>query len=384
MKVVVLGVGSVGRTIVRDLLENWNNIDEVIAVDYNFEVLKSFADTLKDSRITPIKGDVRNIDLTADILKKGDYFINSTWYEFNLHVLEAAIQAKRDGLDLGGLYWMTKNELELDEEVKKAGLTFLVGAGDDPGTSNVLARYGADKLDSVEEIHIRWGSVVLNKIDEPYFGFSAVSVMDETTHNAILYKDGMYYEVPPLSEKELTYFPEPIGFQHTYAIIHSELATLPLTIKGVRTVTYKDSWDESILPITNFLKFSGLVNREPIDVLGQKISPLHVLGTLIKPREPMDCFGALKVSVSGIENEKQVRYTFYLGPVGYKHEWDAGPTSLTTAYGATAALKMLSEGYISRRGVVPPELVNRPELWLYELRKRNIQLKVVKEETTTL
>jgi len=384
MKVVVLGVGSVGKIIVRDLLENWDDVDEVIAVDYNFEALKSFADSLKDSRITLMKGDVRDINLTADILKKGDYFINSTWYEFNLHVLKAAIRAKRDGLDLGGLYWMTKKELELNEEIKEAGLTVIIGAGDDPGTSNVLARYGADKLDNVEEIHIRWGSVALNKTDELYFGFSVVSTMDEITQNAIMYKDGVYYEVPPLSEKELTYFPEPIGFQHTYAIIHSELATLPLTIKGVRTVTYKDSWDESIFPILNFLKFSGLIRKDFIDVLGQKISPLHVLGTLIKPREPRDCFGALKVTVSGIENEKRVRYTYFLGPVGYKHEWDAGPTSLTTAYGATAALMMLSKEYISRKGVVPPELIERPELWLNELKKRNIQLTMMKEETAIL
>ena len=380
MKVVVLGIGSVGKTIVRDLLENVKSVDEIIAVDYNFESLKNFVDSLRDSRVTPLRGDVRDIDSTAEILRKGDYFVNSTWYEFNIHVLRAAMKAGRDGLDLGGMYWMTKKELELDGEVRRAGLTFIIGAGDDPGTSNVLARYGADKLDDVEEIHIRWGSTTLGETSELSFGFSVISVMDEATLNAVIFRDGRYCEVPPLSEKELTYFPEPIGFQYTYSIIHSELATLPLTIKGVRTVTYKDSWDEGIFPIINFLKYSGLTKREAIDVMGQKVSPLHILGVLIKPREPQNCLGALKVTVSGTKNGKRIRYTYYLGPVGYKEEWDAGPTSLTTALGATAALKMLSEGYVSRKGVVPPELVDKPELWLYELKKRGLQLVEVKEE----
>jgi len=41
---------------------------------------------------------------------------------------------------------------------------------------------------------------------------------------------------------------------------------------------------------------------------------------------------------------------------------------------------MLSEGYVSRKGVIPPELVDKPELWLYELKKRGLQLVEVKEE----
>jgi len=384
MKIVVLGVGSVGRIIIRDLLENWKDVDEIIAVDYNLESLVEYVKSLKDSRVTPVKGDVKNIDSTADIMRRGDYFINSTWYEFNLNVLRAMLKAGRDGLDLGGMYWMTKKELEWDEEVRKAGLTLIIGAGDDPGTSNVLARYGADRLDDVEEIHIRWGSTTVNNATEPSFGFSVVSILDEATLNAVIFKDGRYHEIPPLSEKELTYFPEPIGFQTTYAIIHSELATLPLTIKGVKTVTYKDSWDERVFPIIDFLKRARLTQREPVDVMGQKISPLHLLGILVKPEEPKTCIGALKVVVKGTKDDKQMKLTYFLGPVGYKKEWGAGPTSLTTALGATAALKMLIEGNVSRKGVVPPELIDKPELWLHELKIRGIPLIEIKEEAKPL
>lgn len=216
------------------------------------------------------------------------------------------------------------------------------------------------------------------------FGFSVLSVMDEITMNAVIYRDNQYVEVPPLSEKELTYFPEPIGYQYTYAIIHSELATIPWTIKGVRTVTYKDTWDEEVFPIINFLREIGLTSRDAVDVMGQKISPVKVIASLMKPWEPKSYVGALKVIVIGTEGGAEVKYTYYLGPVGYKNEWNAGATAITTAFGATAALKLLVDGYVSKKGVIPPELVDRPDLWLEELKKRNIPLIEIREEIRSL
>jgi len=384
MKIAVIGVGTVGKVIIRDLLENWK-VDEIIAVDYNFEDLKKYADALGDPRVKPIKGDIRDIDATAEQMRMGDVVVNSSWYEFNIHAIKAMLKAKRDMIDLGGMYWMTRKELEWDEELKKAGLRLIIGAGDDPGTSNILARYGADKLDEIREVHLRWGGKTLKEEEAKMaFGFSVLSVMDEATMNAVIYRDNKYIEVPPLSEKELTYFPEPIGYQYTYAIIHSELATIPWTLKGVRTVTYKDAWDEEVFPIINFLREVGLTSREVVDVMGQKISPVKVIASLMKPWEPESYVGALKVVVIGTEGGAEVKYTYYLGPVGYKKEWNAGTTAITTAFGATAALKLLVDGYVSRKGVVPPELVDRPDLWLKELKKRDIPLIEIREEIRSL
>lgn len=368
MKIMVLGTGNVGKVIIRDLLENWR-IDEVIAVDYDIKSLRKFTEKLNDPRVTPLKGDIRDIDRTAEQMRKADFIINSSWYEFNIHAIKAMLKAKRDMLDLGGLYWMTKKELEWNEEVKKADLSLLLGAGDDPGTSNVLARYASNKLDEVHDIRFRWGA--REEEGESAFGFSVLTVMDEATMSAIMYINGKIVEVSPLSHKELTYFPDPIGYLYTYAIIHSELATIPFTIEGVRNVNYKDSWDESFFPVIDFLRESGLTKRNEIDVMDVKVAPLKVIGSLIKPYEDPNTYGCLKVEVSGIKDGVETEYTYYVGPVKGRENWGVGETALTTAYGAVAGLKMLVEEYVPK-GIAPSELVEKPEAWVEELTKRGL------------
>ncbi len=381
MKYMVLGVGNVGKVIVRDLLKN-PKTEIVLAVDYDFKSLKEFASKLDDSRLVIEKGDVRDIDLTANQMKRVDVVVNSTWYEYNLHAIKAAIKARKDLADLGGLYWMTREELKMDEEVRNAGITVLIGVGDDPGTSNVLVAYGAKKMDSIEEIHIRWGSKLISEVSESsMFGFSVLTVLDEVTMPARLYINGKLVEAPPLSYPELTYFPDPIGYLKTYAIIHSELATLPETIPGVRTITYKDSWDESVFPIIEFLRDIGLTKREPIDVMGCKISPQKVLASLVKPWEPEDLVGSLKVELIGCLGGVRKKLTYYLGPVGYSKEYEASVTAYTTGIGASIGVQMLAQGYVPRKGVIPPELITKPEIWIKELTKRGIKVsEVVCEE----
>ncbi len=377
--VVVLGVGNVGKVIVRGLIDD-PKVDKIYAVDYNFNSLKTFVDSLGSEKVIPLKGDIRDIDATAEQMKKGDFVINASWYEFNIHAIKAMLKAGRDMADLGGLYWMTRKELEWDDEVKKRGLSLLLGAGDDPGTSNVLARIGYDKMDEPREIHIRWGSA---GGEEDLFGFSVVTIMDEATMNAVAYIDGKLVELPPLSGKELTYFPEPIGYQYTYSIIHSELATLPYTLDKVKTITYKDTWDESIFPIIDFLRKTGLTSREKINVLGAEVSPLHVLGTLIKPREDPSVYGALRVEVRGVKDGVDAKLTYFLGPVQGIKEWGAGVTAVTTAFGALAGLQCLVEGLVPK-GVSPPETIEEPMTWIKYLASKGLYITEVTEKSSRL
>lgn len=371
MKVLVLGVGTVGRVIIRDLIE-YGGVDGILAVDIDKASLEALSRELDDPRLEVERGDVRNIDEIARLMRRCDIAINATWYEYNLHAIIAAMKAGRDLADLGGLYWMTRRELDMDEDARRSGITVLIGVGNDPGTSNILAALAASKMDEVEEIHIRWASH--SETDKNIFGFSIQTIVDEASLPAVLYLNGKYVEAPPLSYPEITYFPEPIGYKRTYAIIHSELATLPSTISGVKTVTYKDSWDEYSINAMEIIKSLGLNRGDAIQINDTDISPKEFLARLVKPMEQRDVVGCLKVEARGYIDGLRGRIIYYLGPQGYHTKWGVGVTAYTTGVGAAIGLRMLYEGYAPRRGVIPPELLENRMYWINELKRRGIRI----------
>jgi lysine 6-dehydrogenase len=212
------------------------------------------------------------------------------------------------------------------------------------------------------------------------FGFSVLTVLDEATLPAILYVNGKLIEASPLSYPEDTYFPEPIGTIKTYAIIHSELATLPYTIPGVKTVTYKDSWDESVFPILDFLRGIGLTSDEEIEINGCKISPKKLLAMLAKPGEPRDIFGCLRVELIGYIGGLKGRLVYFLGPVGYNDDWNVGVTAYTTGIGASIGAQLLGEGYFTEKGVIPPEKISEPGEWIRRLVDRGMNITEVKSD----
>ena len=198
--------------------------------------------SLGDNRLQTIKLNITSVDEVADVMKKVDVTINEAYYELNLTAMHAAMKAKVPLIDLGGLYSITKEQLSLHDEVRKAGTLVILGMGSDPGTSNILCKFGSDKLDKTDEIHIRYGSSCRGLT----FTFAVGTILNEATESAIVFENGKFLEIPPFSRVEDTIFRSPVGLQKTYIIRHSELATIPKLIRGVKTVTYYDSWDPEV------------------------------------------------------------------------------------------------------------------------------------------
>jgi saccharopine dehydrogenase-like NADP-dependent oxidoreductase len=364
MKCLLIGAGNIGSVIARDLL--LSGCDSLTVADVSGRRLEALRSEHK-GRVETLELDVTDEKALASQMREVDVTVNATSYRFDLHVLRAAIDSKCDAVDLGGLYHTTLQELQYDRRAKEAGICIVLGMGDDPGTSNVLARMASWELDSVSEIRIRWGSIAPGS-EGVGFGFSIATCLDEATMNAVKFADGEVVEIPPLSEEEEVSFPEPVGLQRTYAILHSELATLPKFIKGVRNVTYKDSWDRATIDVVNFLRSSGLASSEEIVVEGSKVSPRKVLLTLLSPNEPKSAVGCLVVKASGRRGGKHTQVTHHLGPIRYSDMYHAPCTAYSTAIPASIMAQMMSNGLIEQKGVLPPEVLTRAQVD-YFLRK---------------
>lgn len=377
-KAVVLGAtGTIGRVIVKDLVESGV---EVVAADIHFNKLEELK-KWTDNKIEIVPFNIKDQEKTKEVIGRGRVCVNATNYIFNLEVMKAASSVGVDVLDLGGLYRLTNDQLKLDQEMKEANILSLIGMGSDPGTSNIFSRYGVEMLDSAEEINIRFGSTTSGAT----FAFAVDTYIDEAIINALVVKNGELKEIPPLSDEEYTVFHEDIGVQKTYSIIHSELATLPRSYPNVKRITYKDTWDPNTIEKIRTLQSLGLLDTEPIEINGNLVIPRRqtvpllqaVLAAKEKPEWGKD---NLLIEVKGVKNGNKASVKIEL-LTDYQPEWNVSATQYGTAIPASIAAQMILNGDVTEKGVKPAEQCIDPNKFLSYLNQKNIEVNITYSET---
>lgn len=279
---------------------------------------------------------------------------------------------------------MTRKQLKLHSQFKKAGLTAILGIGAAPGITNVLARFAADQLDRVREIHIRLGSIDETKVVKPVpltSSYSIQTILEEFSYPPGVFTKGKLKFVEPMSGEEEVMFPAPVGRQYPMYTIHSEIATLPLTYKnkGIREVSFKIAFDRDFTEKIRFLRDIGLASEKPIAVKGVKVVPRDLLVQLIralpKPvvKGPPKEYEVIRVIVKGKKNGRAHTVIVDCHTKGMP-TWGIG-LDIDTGSPPSIAGQMLARGEIKDRGAVPAETAVDPKTFLAELKKRNMEVR---------
>jgi hypothetical protein len=209
---VVGAAGTIGRR-VGAFLEEWGA--PVRPLDFRFE---------GDGRV-----DVRDPASLAEALKGATVCVNCVDYRLNLEVMRGALAAGAHYVDLGGLFHMTRRQLELGEDFRAAGLTAVLGMGSAPGKTNLLARAAVERLGS-EPTRMEIWAVTRDPAaaDHPFPApYSVRTLRDELQMRPMIVSGGRVQDVEPLSGEAERAFPDPIGPAQGIYTLHSELATLP-------------------------------------------------------------------------------------------------------------------------------------------------------------
>lgn len=384
MRYAVLGgAGAMGRITVRDLFETAGDA-EILIADYNLKSAQRLARSYRSPRVKAAFVDVMDLQATTRMLRGTFAVINSVQYEFNLHVMKAALRAGAHYLDLGGLFHMTRKQLKLHSRFKKAGLTAILGVGAAPGLTNVLARFAADQLDRVREIHIRLGSIDESKILNPpplSSSYSIQTILEEFSYPPAVFTEGKFKFVEPMSGEEEAIFPAPVGRQYPMYTIHSEVATLPLTYKsrGIREVSFKIAFDRDFAEKIRFLRDIGLASEKPVTVNGLKVAPRDLLVQLIralpKPvaKGPLKEYEVIRVVVKGKRDGQAQTWIVDCHTQGMP-KWGIG-LDIDTGSPPSIAAQMLARGEIEVRGAVPAEVAVDPKPFFAELEKRKMKVR---------
>ncbi len=387
MKICVVGAGAQGSVIAKILAED-PEIDKVVLVDINTRLLQRVAESIENSKLSTQRVDAGKRDDLSKALKGVDVAVNATLTNYNLPIFHAALENGANYVDFAEDWPLRQKflqQLGTSEKWKKAGLTAVKHQGITPGVTNLLARYAADQLDRVEEIHIRtaWKDLSEKKELVPTWapGWSVETALLEWTMDPIVYKNGKYGTHPPFSGFENHNFPEPLGTATVCWVEHEEIVTLPNFIgKGLKYVDIKMSPDI----IAGILINIGLAGTDPIDVKGIKVRPLDVLLKLARPaiertQESDKAFqdqkvklqSCLAVEVKGEKSGEKIEEYVYLNvSESDTQEWlrRYGTTNGWVPIPAALTAKMLAKGEIQAKGVIAPECLE-PEPFLRKLTK---------------
>ena len=317
MIAVIGAAGTIGRN-VAGFLEEWGA--DVARRDFRLEGREHV--------------DARDPGSLARALEGAAVVVNCADYRLNLDVMHGALAEGSHYVDLGGLFHVTKRQLELDDVFRTAGLSAILGLGSAPGKTNLLASAGARRL-GAEPISMEiWAATrdpaaAGHPFPAPY---SVQTLRDELQMRPVIVADGEPTEVEPLSGEAEREFPEPVGRATGIYTLHSELATLPASLPSLRDASFRLCLSPGLL---------------------EKLLALED-GELPEP------YVQSEESVAVHEVELATNGSRLVGTAVTR----GGSAKSTSEPAARAALE-IAEGRLSAPGVKPPELaIGEPEAFL--------------------
>jgi saccharopine dehydrogenase (NAD+, L-lysine-forming) len=363
MEMSVVGVGAQGSAICF-LLAKEAEVSKIVCADIDLDRVKRIVQKLRSDKVSAQRVDASNVDDLVRVIKGTDVVINATLPKFNLNIMNAAIKSGAHYEDFASE--LLPEEFELDGKFKDAGLTAVINNGG-PFVMNALVRYAADKLDTVDEIHLREGRKQVGKAEViPTWipTWAPELALTEWTSPPPVYENGKIKRVPPFSGMKEYPFPEPVGLTTVCYIDYEPVYTLPRFIgKGLKLVDFKTVPDI----MAGALVKMGFASDRPVEVKGVKVAPIDVLLSLIPPpsesnitREvkagEINVFRCFLAEVKGEKAGEKVTYTFYWN-TNLKEDIEKYDLPNQSEYSIPVALpgvvmaKMLAKGEIKTKGV---------------------------------
>ena len=374
-----------GRITVRDLIEFSKSEDQIVIADYDLVKAEIQVKELNNPKVSALRLDVRDRAQTVAALSGAFMVVNCIQYQLNLEVMEACLQTGAHYTDLGGLFHMSRKQLELHDKFKAANLLALIGMGAAPGITNILTRMACDQLDTVREIHTRVSGIDQSRyknLPALSVSYSLQTILEEFSMEPAVFTKGKFTFVKPMSGDNPMSFPSPIGVTRPMNTLHSEVATLPLSFadKGVQESTFKIAFDPQFLERVRFLRDLGMASKEFVDIAGTKVRPIEVVNKVAMSQKPATLVGKLKqhevvravVKGEKKKGKKSQKVTLILDcHTKGLPEWGFG-TDVNTGCPPSVAALMLAAGEIKGSGVLPPEKTVDPKLFFAHLKKRKM------------
>jgi lysine 6-dehydrogenase len=359
MHILVLGGGLMGPAAAAEALRD-PATSSVTVADISQSSLEAcmarIAGEPRADRLRIEVADVRDASAIDRLLVQADAVISALPWAVARGVMEAAAQRGAPVVDLARVpdtEWASAQA-----RLSSARSLVVLGCGVEPGLTEILARHLAEQHDEVDEVHIKCGGV------------------PEHPTGPLGYKIVFGGRSLPLKPAD------------GYAVENGKLASVP-RYSGVEPVAFDglgelEAWHEGFMPwlldlkcMTNlkrgtqktirwpgyaakatFLKEAGLLNAEPIEVDGVRVSPKRVLDAVLEPAVRMSDadrdITLLRVDVVGRSGG---RPRALRAEMVDRHDGVFTSMARTTAFTASIVARLAAAGRLAR----PPRSPATPE-----------------------
>lgn len=358
MRYCVLGSGLMGKVVAYDLLQQ-NDTDLVFLTDNDEKKLHEAKIFLNnDSRLKTQNLDVSNEKQLVQIFGNVDAAIAAVSYKFNEYITKIAIKTKTHLCDLGGNNDVVNAQLGLHKHAEEAGISIIPDCGLAPGMVSVLVKHGLKKYDWADTVKIRVGGLPLNPKNELKYEklFSVDGLINEYAEPVRVLKNGKIEVVEPLTEVEPIEFP--VGIYCSKPLLEAFT-----TSGGVSTLV--ETYKERLVNLDyKTIRYQGHC---------EKLHELKKIGLFTKEyfeRELPVCqddVTLVKIIFEGAKNKHEL---VIIDRATTKPEI----TSMMrmTAFSASIIAQMQARQEINIYGVCPQEQCVPPDIFISELKKRNI------------
>jgi lysine 6-dehydrogenase len=361
MRILVLGSGLMGPAAAFNAMSD-PEVSQVVVCDLIQQQLDACARKLAGmeggEKLSTTLLDLHDQAAAAKLMAGFDASIGALPKPASMLAIRAASRANVPYVDL------TRPDSDqlpaLRQEVEAAGNLVVLACGVEPGLTEIMARYLAEKLDRVDELHIKCGGIP--EKPAPPLGYKIVfggRQLPLRESDALVVENGQLKSVPRYSGVEMVIFPGVGECEAWHEGFMPWLLELP-ALKGLRVGTQKTvRWPGYAAKVT-VLKEMGLLSQEPVDVDGVPVVPKRLLDAVLYPRVRLE-EGDRDITVFRVEvvGEKAERKQRYKAEMVDRYDEQLGFTSMarTTAFTGAIVARMIARGDLKATGMVSPEQV---------------------------
>lgn len=368
---VIGSSGMQGQIVTRDLLETGYKV-------YCADLYKDGSEkNLAKFKGTPFaEVDLREKGSIKKLLKsvEAPIVINCAEGDWNDAVYKACLGEGKHVIDLGSEIDMTKKQLAMHEDFKKADLVAITGCGSTPGINNIMMKYMSQFFKEIDTIELgfAWDS----NVKKFYVPFSMPSVIWELTQTAPLIENGVWIEKDPQKTEVTREFRE-IGLQKCYLVAHPETYTFSVDYAHLKpkNIRYYAGFPDQTLETVKKLVELGFNEYEELPFEKIDLCPMdavaRILTRLPRPEEYTEKEN-LWVEVSGKNKQGDILIRRMECIVFTLPGWTEAGCNIDTGMPASIIAQMIHDGRITVRGSFAPDIAVPTDEFFKELKKKGM------------